>query len=46
MEMITAAAHGIAMGQGNPELLLASDYVTDSIYEDGIYKAFKHFGII
>ena len=46
MEMITAAAHGIAMGQGNPELLMASDYVTDSIYEDGIYKAFKHYKII
>ena len=46
MEMIKAAAHGIAMGQGNPELLLASDYVTDSIYEDGIYKAFKHFKLI
>ena len=46
MEMITAAAHGVAMGNGNPELLLASDYVTDSIYEDGIYRAFKHFKII
>ena len=46
MEMIRAAAHGIAMGQGNPELLMASDYVTDSIYEDGIYKAFKHFKLI
>lgn len=46
MEMIKAAAHGIAMGQGNPELLMAADYVTDSVYEDGIYRAFKHFGII
>jgi len=46
MEMIRAAAHGIAMGQGNPELLMASDYVTDSVYEDGIYKAFKHFRLI
>ncbi len=46
MEMITSAAHGIAMGQGNPELLMASDYVTDSIYEDGIYKAFKYYKII
>ena len=46
MEMIKAAAHGIAMGQGNPELLMASDHVTDSIYEDGIYKAFKHYKLI
>ena len=46
MEMIKAAAHGIAMGHGNPELLMASDYVTYSIYEDGIYKAFKYYKLI
>jgi hypothetical protein len=46
MAMIKAAAHGIAMGQGTPELLMAAEYVTDSIYEDGIYKAFKHYKLI
>lgn len=46
MAMIRAAAHSIAMGQGNPELLMAAEYVTDSIYEDGIYKAFKHYKLI
>ena len=43
---IKAAEHGIAMGLGNPELLMASEYVTDSIYEDGIYKAFKYYKLI
>ena len=46
MAMIKAAAHGIAMGQGNPELLMEAEYVTDSIYEDGIYRAFKHYKLI
>ncbi|MCR4793325.1 MAG: HAD-IIB family hydrolase [Lachnospiraceae bacterium] len=46
MEMIKSAAHGIAMGQGNPELLMAAEYVTDSVYEDGIYRAFKHYKLI
>ena len=46
MAMIKAAAHSIAMGQGNPELLMAAEYVTDSVYEDGIYRAFKHYKLI
>lgn len=46
MAMIKAAAHGIAMGQGNPELLMEAEYVTDSVYEDGIYRAFKHYKLI
>ena len=30
---------GIAMGNGTEEAKQAADFVTDSIFEDGIYKA-------
>ena len=46
MEMLEFAGCGIAMGNSVEELKGVADYVTDSIYEDGIYKACKYFGLI
>lgn len=46
MEMLKYAAYGIAMGNGVQEAKAAADYVTDDIYEDGVYNACRHFGLI
>lgn len=42
-EIIQAVGTGIAMGNGDPRLKAAADYVTDDIGKDGIYKACVHF---
>ena len=44
--MLRHAGIGIAMGNANDDVKAAADYVTDSVDEDGIFKALKHFGII
>lgn len=43
LEIVKAAAIGIAMGNGVPELKAAADYVTDHIREDGVLNACRHF---
>ena len=37
---------GIAMGSGGDEIKAMADYVTDDVDQDGLYKAFVHFGLI
>lgn len=37
---------GVAMGSGGDECKEAADYVTDGVEEDGLYNAFRHFGLI
>ena len=37
---------GIAVASGGEEIKAMADYITDAVNEDGIYKAFKHFGLI
>lgn len=44
--MLESAQIGIAMGNGCDLAKNASDYVTDSIDQDGLYKACLHFGWI
>ena len=44
--MIKEANIGIAMGNGSPLLKQAADYITDTIENDGVYKACVHFGWI
>ena len=46
LELIQEAGVGIAMGNGSASLKRAADYVTSSIDEDGIYKAFCHLGML
>jgi len=46
IDMVKIAGMGIAMGNSIPELKEAADFVTDSVANDGIYKAFKHAGLI
>ena len=45
LEIIEAAAIGIAMGNGREELKAAADYVTTDIGDDGIWNACVHFGL-
>ncbi|MCH4015079.1 MAG: HAD family hydrolase [Solobacterium sp.] len=44
--MLKKCGIGIAMGDGQQDAKDAADYVTTGILEDGIYNAFKHFGLI
>ena len=37
---------GVAMKSGGDEIKAMADYVTDDVDQDGLYKAFVHFGII
>lgn len=46
ISIIKAAGTGIAMGNANPSLKQAADYITSSVDEDGIYNALRHFNII
>ena len=44
--MLRHAGIGIAMGNAKDDVKAVADYVTDTVDEDGIYKAMKHCGII
>ncbi len=46
IEILQAAAVGVAMGNAVEELKAAADYVTADIGDDGIYKACKYLGLI
>lgn len=46
LEMIRFAGIGVALGNAEPEVKLAADYVTADIDDDGLAKALKHFGLI
>ncbi|MCQ9210417.1 HAD family hydrolase [Granulicatella seriolae] len=37
---------GVAMGNGGPEIKAMADYITDDVEEDGLWKAFVHFGLV
>ncbi len=44
--MIKHAGIGVAMGNANPEVKAAADYVTAPIDNDGIASSFAHLGLI
>ena len=46
IEMLNNAGLGIAMGNGSQECKDAADYVAHDISDDGLYRAFKHFGFV
>ena len=37
---------GVAMGNGDPEILAMADLVTDDVEADGLYKAFDKLGLL
>ncbi len=46
IEMLKFAGIGVAMGNATDEVKEAADYVTESVDEDGIANALRHFGLI
>lgn len=46
LEMLSYAGTSIAMGNAEDEVKAVASYVTDSVDDDGIYKALRHFGLI
>ncbi len=46
LAMFEYAEHAIAMKDHDPVLDPYTEYVTDSVADDGIYKAMKHYGLI
>lgn len=44
--MLEKCAVGVAVASGGEEIKAMADYVTDSVDDNGIYNAFKHFGLI
>lgn len=45
-EMLTYVNYGIAMGNSDPAMLPLIKYKTDTLKQDGIYKALKNFKLI
>lgn len=46
IEMLKYVEIGVAMGNADDEVKAAANYVTDSIDNDGVAKALRHFGLI
>ena len=46
IDMLKFAGIGVAMGNSSDIVKAAADYVTDTIDNDGIEKALRHFGLI
>ena len=46
VEMLRFAGIGVAMGNAGDTVKAAADYVTDTVDEDGIGNALRHFGLI
>ena len=44
--MFEVCDESVAMGNGSIEVKEKATYVTDDVNADGLYNAFKHFGII
>lgn len=44
--MLKAAGIGVAMGNASEIVKASADFVTDTVENDGLFKALKHFGII
>lgn len=46
LEMLQECHIGIAMGNADERLKPYADYITADIGDDGIYKAFEHYGLL
>ena len=44
--IIEYAGVGVAMGNATPDVKAVADYVTDSVDDDGIVTALRHFGVL
>ncbi|MEY8391792.1 Cof-type HAD-IIB family hydrolase [Lachnospiraceae bacterium 45-W7] len=46
LDMLEYTAHSVAMGDGMQQAREAAEYVTAPLWEDGIYLACRHYGLI
>lgn len=46
LSMFECVGTAVAMGNSSERILAAADYVTTDCEEDGIYHAFRHYGLI
>ena len=46
LPMFAMAGTTICMGDGMDKLKAAADYITDTVLEDGIFNALRHYGLI
>lgn len=46
LDMLEFAGHGICMGGGMEKAMAVCEYVTDTLHNDGVEKALKHYGLI
>ena len=46
IQMLEYVALGIAMDNAGDKVKQVADYITDSVDDDGISNALKHFGLI
>ena len=46
IDMLEYAGVGVAMGNADDKVKAIADYVTDTVENDGIEKALRHFGLI
>lgn len=46
LPMFSVAGHTVCLGGGMAELKAVSEHITDTVMDDGIEKALKHFGLI
>lgn len=46
LDMLEFAAHSVAMGDGMQQAKEAAEYVTTGLWQDGIYCACQHYGLI
>ena len=46
IDMLRYAGIGVAMGNADDKVKAIADYVTDTVENDGIEKALRHFGLI
>ena len=46
MDMLAYAGMGVAMGNAKEKVKACANYVTDSVDDDGVVTALKHFHII
>ncbi len=44
--MLRAADHPIVMGGSDPKVASLAEFVTDTLWNDGLYKALDHYGLI
>ena len=46
LDMIAYVKTGIVMGNGSDNMKKIADYITESVDNNGIYNAVRHYGLI